>query len=104
MDDHTSLTKTGTVPSERVPERDGTVPAFAHTNLTHEFVDRRDEAHPLLTPDDEAVFRFLRSWHRHPALRDAVWYRDVNLGETMELAIMRNVVEALHTAPDEQRP
>lgn len=41
---------------------------------------------------DRETLRFLRSWHQHPALREALTYRGINLGEMLETHLLHRVV------------
>jgi len=71
------------------------------SRLTREFLERRDDPAPGLSDADAAAMRFVRSWHRFPALHENVWYRGISLGEVLEWALIPEVIAAL--AEDEDR-
>ena len=60
-----------------------------------EFEERKNQEYPDRDPLDEEVLRFVKSWHRHPALHDLLWYRGVNLGEVDEYTLIPEVLTAL---------
>lgn len=68
--------------------------------MTKEFEQRRDTAHAGLTSVEAEAVRFVKSWHRHPALREALWYRGVNLGEVNEFALFADIFPVLAEHPE----
>ncbi len=63
--------------------------------LTREFLDRRDMAVDGANPTEAALFRFVKSWHRFPALREILHYRGVNLGEMVEYYLIQEAFISL---------
>lgn len=60
-----------------------------------EFEEWRSQEYPGRDPLDAEVLRFVKSWHRHPALHEVLWYRGVNLGEVDEYTLIPEVLTAL---------
>lgn len=70
--------------------------------MTREFEDRKNAPYPDAEPVDAEALRFVKSWHRHPALHEALWYHGVNLGEVDEYMLLPEVITAL-VERDERR-
>jgi hypothetical protein len=56
---------------------------------------RADYASAATDAEERAALRLVKSWHRHPALHDALWRGGVNLGELDEYVLVSPVLEAL---------
>ncbi|MBX7256051.1 MAG: hypothetical protein K1Y02_06785 [Candidatus Hydrogenedentes bacterium] len=67
-----------------------------------EFRERRDEDLPGLAPLDAETLRFVRSWHKHPAIAEALCKDGLNLGEAIEFDLLQEVVPILLAARAEQ--
>ena len=63
--------------------------------MTHEFDERKNASYPDADPIDGDTLRFVKSWHRHPALHEALWYHGVNLGEMGEYMLIPEVISTL---------
>ena len=63
--------------------------------MTDEFDELRNEVHPDAPPLDREALRLVRSWHRDPAVHEAVWYQGVNLGEAVEFSLLPRIIRLL---------
>ncbi|MCP4642446.1 MAG: hypothetical protein GY851_18520 [bacterium] len=62
--------------------------------MTREFEERKSTAWSE-DPVDNKALQFVKSWHRHPAVHEAVWYKGVNLGEMAEYALIPEMMTVL---------
>ena len=66
------------------------------TQGLHEFEQRKSASFDGITSSiDEQMMQLVRSWHRHPCIAPALWYRGVNMGEMLEWALIPHVMESL---------
>lgn len=49
-----------------------------------------------VAPEDQPAMEFVTSWHGHPSLHDALWYRGVNIGEMFEWNLVQEVIPLLN--------
>ena len=70
--------------------------------MNYEYEKRQSDPHQDRSPLDQEALRLVKSWHRHPALHDLLWYKGVNLGEVDEFDLLPEIIAwmAEHT-PDE---
>ena len=57
-----------------------------------EFLERREEALPELSPVDASALRFVRAWHMHPDLASALHVGDLDLGDIVEFILLQEVI------------
>jgi hypothetical protein len=67
-------------------------------NTIDEFSALKQRAFPDREPIDKAALRFVKSWHRHPVLRDTLTYQGVNLGELDEFVLIQKIIPILVAA------
>ncbi len=63
--------------------------------MSHEYQKRQEATFPGRSELDQEALRFIKSWHRHPALQDLLWYRGINLGEVDEFDMFPEILELL---------
>lgn len=71
--------------------------------MTQEFEDLKRAAFQDTDEIDTEALRFVKSWHRHPALHEAIWYHGVNLGEVDEYMLLPEVIAALLEREEQRR-
>ena len=47
---------------------------------------------------DLLAFQIVKSWHRHPAVMDALWYHGINTGEMLEYLYFQEVIPVVTAA------
>lgn len=72
--------------------------------MSREFEELKNAPYPHADDIDRKALQFTKSWHRHPALHDALWYRGINLGELDEFVLMQEVVRILVEQEDGGAP
>ncbi len=63
-----------------------------------EFLEARDAEYAASSPSDLEALQVVKSWHRYPAIRKAVWYRGLNLGELIEYHLIEDLIPILAEA------
>ncbi len=66
-----------------------------------------EEPIPLLPnalPEDQAAWRFIKTWHRHPLLADTLAWRGMNLGELFEYHLVGDIMEVFAACGDRHVP
>lgn len=66
---------------------------FTMNAVENEFSERRRFPCEGACPEELEAFRFVKAWHRHPLLHDALWYQGVNLGELDEYILFSPVLK-----------
>lgn len=51
------------------------------------------ERYPDADPDEALALDFTKNWHRHPSMREAIWYRGVNLGAMGEYQLLADALK-----------
>ncbi|GMW01365.1 MAG: hypothetical protein AMXMBFR84_25020 [Candidatus Hydrogenedentota bacterium] len=61
-----------------------------------------NEGQPLsMAPVDSEALRIARSWMHDPAIAEAVWFRDINLGEVLEYHLYPEILRrCIHPSRD----
>jgi hypothetical protein len=72
--------------------------------MTREYEERRTGDHRAADDIDREALRFVKSWHRHPDVHDALWYHGVNLGEVDEYMLLPEVIAALIAREESESP
>ena len=72
--------------------------------MTREFEEAKNAPFDRTADEtDREALRFVKSWHRHPVLYDAIWYRGINLGEVNEFMLLPEVITALVEREERER-
>ena len=59
------------------------------------FEAARDRAYPDREAIDAMALRFVKSWHKHPMLREALMHQGVNVGELDEFELIQKIIPIL---------
>ncbi len=66
--------------------------------LMAEFLETRDADYGASSPSDLEALQVVKSWHRYPAIRKALSYRGLNLGELIEYHLIEDLIPILAEA------